>query len=148
MGFLWGVKSVKDYIPHRDPFLFVDRIVAFDEARILTEWDIRPDFAVFEGHYPGQPILPGVLLCESVFQSAGVFMAMRAEQGVLDVAGGVPILSKIGQARFKRMVKPGETLRIEVVPLEQQGPFHLMRGKVSNANAELVMNVEFTITLK
>jgi 3-hydroxyacyl-[acyl-carrier-protein] dehydratase len=138
------VKSVKDYIPHRDPFLFVDRILELSAEGVVTELTVRADFPFFEGHYPGFPLMPGVLLCEAVFQSAGVFMS--GSRAGMD--SQMPILSKITNARFKRMVTPGEVLRIEVTPIESQGPFHMMRGKITNSEKALVMSVEFTITQK
>ena len=60
----------------------------------------------------------------------------------------MPILTKITQARFKRMVQPGEVIRIEVVPIEIKGSFHVMKGKILNESGEMVMNVEFTVTRK
>ena len=54
-------------IPHRPPFLFIDKIIEITDSGALTSLTIRPDFSCFEGHYPGNPIMPGVLLCEAVF---------------------------------------------------------------------------------
>jgi len=140
------VKSVKDYIPHREPFLFVDRVLELDESHVTTELTLRPEMDFFKGHYPDQPIMPGVLMCEAVFQSAAIYMSHLSEGKSEN--SGTPVLSKIGQARFKRMVTPGDTIQIEVTPLEHKGAFHLMRGKILNSSDQMVMNVEFTITAK
>jgi 3-hydroxyacyl-[acyl-carrier-protein] dehydratase len=141
-----GVNSVKDYIPHREPFLFVENIVEIDDDHIVTELTVREDFEFFAGHYPGNPIMPGVLMCEAVFQTAGIFMSKNTSAAT--ESPQMPILTKISNARFKRMITPGEKIRIEVVPVETKGVFHVMRGKILNESSAMVMNVEFTITQK
>ncbi|MBN2233845.1 MAG: beta-hydroxyacyl-ACP dehydratase, partial [Opitutales bacterium] len=73
------MKGVKDYIPHRDPFLFVDEIIEMDDSHIVTGLTLKPEMDLYRGHYPSNPITPGVILCESVFQSAGVYVAMKQE---------------------------------------------------------------------
>ena len=61
-------------IPHRPPFLFVDKIVEITEEGATSSLTIKPEFPFFEGHYPGNPIMPGVLLCEAVFQTGAIFL--------------------------------------------------------------------------
>lgn len=141
------MNSVKDYIPHREPFLFVENIVELNDEHVVTELTVREDFDFFAGHYPGNPLMPGVLMCEAVFQSAGIYMSAKQGKEV-DDGKKMPILTKINNARFKRMVMPGDKITIEVVPVEARGAFHVMRGKVTNESSALVMHVEFTITQK
>ena len=62
-------------IPHRPPFLFIDKILEIDENGAKAELEIKPNLSFLEGHYPGNPIMPGVLLCESVFQTGAIFLA-------------------------------------------------------------------------
>ena len=140
------MNSVKDYIPHREPFLFVEKILEIGDEHIVTELTVREDFDFFRGHYPGSPIMPGVLMCEAVFQTAGIYISEK--YGTEADRSKMPILTKINQARFKRMVQPGEVIRIEVVPIEIKGSFHVMKGKILNESGEMVMNVEFTVTRK
>ena len=146
------MNAVKDYIPHREPFLFVDSIVEMDADHIVTRFELKPELDFFRGHYPGNPLMPGVLMCEAVFQTAGILMTSK--QNETDPAGNTegiastPILTKITNARFRRMALPGDVLTIEVKPESTQGNFHMMRGKVSHADGSAIMNVDFTITLK
>ncbi len=133
-------------IPHRPPFLFVDRVLACDGETISAEKDWREEEFFYKGHYPGNPITPGVLLCESVFQAAALLMTERAR--LAGMAGGeaVPVLARIDGARFRRIVRPGQTCRIEVSHKETIKSFSFLTGKVS-AEGKNVLNVDFSITM-
>lgn len=118
--------AVHAVLPHRDPFLFVDAIVERDERRVVTHWTPKSDAPFFRGHYPGNPILPGVLLCEMAAQSAAILFADDPRE-----PNATPVLTKIAEARFKRMVRPGESLRCEVSLDERVGPARYVDVKVS-----------------
>lgn len=135
-------REVEALIPHRDPFLFVDRIVDRTEDAITTEWRVSEDLDAFRGHYPGRPVLPGVLCAEFCFQSAALLFS---EPGA-DASAGVPVLTKIEDARYKRMVKPGETLVARVTRTEQLGPARYMRADV-RCEGDLVLRIRFVVAL-
>lgn len=139
-----GREVVEARIPHRDPFLFVDRIVEEREDGITTEWDVRADAFFFVGHYPGNPILPGVIMNEFVFQSAALYMSEESDEGT--ARGGVPVLTRIEDARFKSMVKPGETLRADLTLTERLGPACYMRAKVTSAG-RTVVRLSFVVAM-
>lgn len=140
-------------IPHRPPFLFVDRVIERDERRIVTEWDVRADLPALAGHYPGRPVLPGVLACEFCFQSAAILLSSSA--GADDAAGAhgaVPVLTRVESARFKHMVAPGETLRAELDTVETLANARWMRAKVTSASTgdakrRRVLEIAFTVAL-
>jgi 3-hydroxyacyl-[acyl-carrier-protein] dehydratase len=138
------MQDIHDAIPHREPFLFLDRIVERADSAITAEWDVRADAPFFVGHYPGHPIVPGVLLCESVFQAGAILCSQDARDHV--PPGAVPVLTKIGEARFKHLVGPGETLRIHVTLDERVGSARFMTGRVTSAG-RTVLRVEFAVTL-
>jgi 3-hydroxyacyl-[acyl-carrier-protein] dehydratase len=134
-------------IPHRPPFLFIDEIIEITETGAKARRLVRAEEPQFEGHYPGNPIMPGVLLCEAVFQTAAVFMSerMRKEEGVTALER-TPILARIGEAKFKRIVRPGDLIDLEVSYKESLGKFHFMKGKVS-CGGKVVLTVEYALAM-
>jgi len=116
-------------IPHRPPFLLVDEIVEVSRDRIVTTRYVDPDFDFFRGHYPNQPVMPGVLICESCFQSGALLMAHRV--GAFDAEDGIPVLTRIKDARFRSIVRPGDTLRIEVSLDEALDNAYYFTGRVT-----------------
>ncbi len=136
------MEEILNAIPHRPPFLFVDRIVELSETKIRTTKEIRPDEPLFEGHYPGQPIMPGALICESIFQTGAVLLSKMMG----GIGEGVPVLTRINNAKFKSIVRPGSTLDIEAELVERVSNAYYMKGKASVAGRTSV-TVEFTVTL-
>ena len=132
-------------IPHRPPFLWVDRIIARTEETIETEKDIPEELDIFAGHYPDRPLMPGVLLCEAIFQSGALLLAsLNDSDGQSD--NRVPVLTRISNAKFKREVKPGDTLEIKVKIKEQVGPAWFMKGSLKVAGKTAV-KVDFACAL-
>jgi len=135
--------EVEAAIPHRDPFLFVDRIVEHRPDSIRVAWTVPADAPFFAGHFPGQPVTPGVLLCEHAFQAAAVLISRAL--GGFSAEDGVPVLTKLGDARFRRRVDPGETLDTTVEVEERVGPAWYLRATV-RAGGRPALRVRFTLT--
>ena len=131
-------------IPHRPPFLFVDDIVEVQERRIRTRKLADPEADFFRGHYPGRPVMPGVLLCECCFQAGALLITSRIGQH--DASKGVPVLTRISDARFRRMVKPGQILDIEAVLDDELEGAYFMTGRVT-VEGEQVLRVGFVCML-
>jgi len=140
------MEEIYKTIPHREPFLFVDRIIEVTENSAVAEREIRADEPHFAGHYPGNPLMPGVLLCESIFQTAAIYMVRRLESEGVDGANKTPILARIQDAKFKQMVRPGDVIRIEATYKESLSRFHFMRGKVT-VNGKVAVTVEFGLAM-
>ena len=136
------MKDVLSSIPHRPPFLFVDKIVELTDTSIKTTKEITPSEPFFEGHYPGNPIMPGVLICESIFQSGAVLLSNI----ITDISEGTPVLTRIGNGKFKNIVRPGSTLEIEVEIVERVSNAFFMKGKAS-VEGKMAVSVEFGVTL-
>jgi 3-hydroxyacyl-[acyl-carrier-protein] dehydratase len=138
----YEMEEILNSIPHRPPFLFVDRIVELSGTRIKTAKEIKPDEPVFAGHYPGQPIMPGALICESIFQTGAILLSK-----VLGGMGeGIPVLTRINNAKFRSIVKPGSTLDIEAELVEKVSNAYFMKGKAS-VGGRTSVTIEFTVVL-
>ena len=138
-------EEIYQRIPHRPPFLWVDRITGQTSTSIETEKDIPDDLDIFTGHYPQHPIMPGVLLCEAIFQSGALLIANLIK--IEDVlAPQVPVLTRIIGAKFKREVKPGDTINMQVKLMERVGSAWFMKGRLKVAEKTAVQ-VEFACAM-
>jgi len=141
--------DILSLLPHRPPFLWVDRVLSLSGDAIETVKEIPADLPLFQGHFPGHPVMPGVLLCEAVFQSGAILIgaaAGRHGEAGERFKGGVPLLTRIKEARFKREVRPGDTIHIRVRLLERVGNGWFLKGKVT-VNGNTAVRVEFGCTL-
>ena len=104
-------RQIADLIPHRWPFLLVDRIVEYDPAakRIVGLKAVTASEWYFQGHFPGQPVMPGVLQVEALAQTMAVYVAQQPGFG-----DRIGLFAGIDECRFKRIVSPGDTLRLEI----------------------------------
>lgn len=131
-----GMDDILRAIPHRPPFLFLDEIVEIDAERIVARNRVAPESDFFRGHYPHHPVMPGVLLCECCFQAGAVLIARRA--GDMMMASGVPVVTRISDAKFRRMVRPGDVLTIEARIDDVLDEAYYLTGRVSVENAAVL----------
>lgn len=134
--------EVLSRIPHREPFLWVDEIIDQGEDFITTRKRIPADLEVFRGHYPDNPIMPGVLLCESLFQSGALLLSSLLESGALAMTGSIPVITRIESAKFKRQVGPGDTLDIKVQLKEILSSVCFMKGTLK-VNGKTAVQTHF-----
>ena len=103
--------EIRDILPHRYPFLLVDRIVELEDERIVGIKNVTANEPHFMGHFPDFPVMPGVLLVEAMAQTAGILVLRRMEERDKKLV----LLASIEQAKFRRPVVPGDQVRIEMV---------------------------------
>jgi 3-hydroxyacyl-[acyl-carrier-protein] dehydratase len=133
--------EIEAAIPHREPFLWVDEVLEIDEQRVVARKFVDPQLDVFRGHYPHFPVLPGVLQCEMCFQ-AGAILISRLE--AVD-AGQVPVVTRINNVKFRQLIRPGETVDIEVELTERVANAYFLTGKISSAG-KVCTRLEFACT--
>ncbi len=139
-----ALAEIKALIPHREPFLLVDRIISCDGNSLVSEKYFSPELEVYSGHYPQSPVTPGVLLSEAIFQSGALLIAKSA--GRTTPATGVPVLTRILEAKFKRRVPPGETVRITVSITERLAGAWFFKGTL-RCGGKTAVQIKFACTL-
>jgi 3-hydroxyacyl-[acyl-carrier-protein] dehydratase len=137
-------EEICELIPHRDPFLWIDEVTAESANRLTARKFVRPDLDVFRGHYPGQPVLPGVLLCEAAMQAGAVLIAREAADPQL--TGRVPVATRINNVKFRQMVRPGDQLVIDVELTERLASAFFLKATVKVAG-KTAAQLEFACTL-
>ena len=121
------ILGVLDRLPHRYPFILVDRVLEVEDAkRIVALKNVTVNEPFFQGHFPGRPIMPGVLICEALVQAGGLLAACSGD-GI--ASGAVVVLVGIEHARFRQPVVPGDQLRLEVESIQKRGALWKMRGR-------------------
>ena len=134
------IRAIQEILPHRYPFLLVDRIVELvARERIVGVKQVTINEHFFEGHFPGAPVMPGVLIVEALAQVGAIF-ALRE---IADREQKLVLFSAIDNARFRRPVVPGDTLVLEVTPLRLGTRVQRMRGE-AKVGGQLVAEAELT----
>lgn len=128
-------------IPHRPPMLLLDEILEKDEQKIVCKKTFRAEEFFFQGHYPGFPIVPGVILCETAMQAGAVLLSSQ-----VTTAGRVPVAGRLNDVKFKKMVRPGDTILIEASLTERMRDAFFLTGKVTH-DGKLAVSLSFVVTL-
>ncbi|MGZ4360251.1 MAG: 3-hydroxyacyl-ACP dehydratase FabZ [Gaiellaceae bacterium] len=135
----FGREGIEQILPHRDPFLLIDEVLELEPGkRIVARKTVRPDEWYLAGHFPGRPIMPGVLMVEGLAQ-AGAVAALSLEEN----RGRLALFAGIDDVRFKRIVEPGDTLIYECELEAVRGP--VGRGK-ARATVDGKLAVRGTLT--
>ncbi|NOY63908.1 MAG: 3-hydroxyacyl-ACP dehydratase FabZ [Nitrospirae bacterium] len=133
-----GIKEIMEVLPHRYPFLMVDRIIEIEEGkRIVGIKNVTMNEAFFQGHFPGNPIMPGVLIIEAMAQVSGV-LAYKS-----GMSGKATYFLSIEKAKFRKPVVPGDQLRLEITVLRGRQTIWRFAGN-AYVDDKLVAEAEFT----
>ncbi|WP_033827532.1 3-hydroxyacyl-ACP dehydratase FabZ [Bacillus andreraoultii] len=137
------VNEIKKIIPHRYPFLLVDQIVELEEEkRAVGIKNVTVNEPFFQGHFPDYPVMPGVLIVEALAQVGAVAMLKKEEN-----QGKLALFAGIDKCRFKKQVKPGDQLRLEVEILRLKGPVGKGKG-IATVNGEVACETEIMFAIQ
>lgn len=140
--YLMDQEQIKQIIPHREPFILVDAVEELDEKRIRAWKFVTGDEDFFRGHFPAKPVMPGVLIIEALAQAGAICVLQRDE-----FRGKIAYFAGIDKARFKRVVVPGDELRLEAELTKLRGSIGFATAKAYvgeqlAASAEIMFAVE------
>ncbi|MGC8916708.1 MAG: 3-hydroxyacyl-ACP dehydratase FabZ [Thermoanaerobaculum sp.] len=133
------VKAIMDILPHRYPFLLVDRVLAIEENAIVALKNVTVNEPFFQGHFPGAPVFPGVLLVEAMAQAGGVLML----RDIPDRHEKLIYFTGIDHCRFRRPVVPGDQVIFEVRVLKKRSRFAVLEG-VARVDGEVVAEAQLS----
>lgn len=132
-------EQLKDILPHREPMLLLDSCEKTADGRAVGTYLVRGDEFFLQGHFPDNPVVPGVIQCEMCAQACCMLFAE-------ELKNKLPVYTGIKEAKFKRMVRPGDTLRFECELVRVKGPFCFTKGRAL-IGEEVAMSGEFSFAL-
>ena len=138
-----SLEQIHAAIPHRAPMLLVDEIVSVDDQAIVCRKAFHSDEYFFQGHYPDQPLVPGVILCECVVQSGAVLLSDLMKQSD---SPGVPVLTRMSDVKFKNMVHPGNVIEMHVKLDDVVSSAYYLTGQ-AKVNGKTAARLSFTCTV-
>lgn len=134
------VEDIKEILPHRYPFLLVDRVLELDKNHITSYKNVTANEEFFNGHFPGKPIMPGVLQVEAMAQS-GAIMVMKMH--VENPTDNLVVFTNINRAKFRRSVVPGDQFHMEIDLTKQRRNFITMEGE-GTVDGDIACELEAT----
>ena len=135
-------EEIKTIIPHRYPFLLVDQILEVEENRVVGKKNVTINEPFFQGHFPDYPVMPGVLILEALAQTGAVAILGKEEN-----KGKIGFLAGIDKARFRRQVRPGDVLTLEVEITRLKGPIGKGRAKAT-VDGEIACEAEIMFAIQ
>ena len=139
-----GIKEIQEIIPHRHPFLLIDFIDELEPGvRAVGYKSITFNEPQFNGHFPGQPVMPGVLMIEALAQVGAVAILSLPEN-----KGKTAFFGSINNAKFKQMVLPGDRLKLECEIIKRKGPIGVGKAVATNAEGKIAVSAELTFAIQ
>jgi 3-hydroxyacyl-[acyl-carrier-protein] dehydratase len=137
-----NIEQIKELLPHRYPFLLVDRVIDFiPDSGIIALKNVTINESFFNGHFPGHPIMPGVLIIEALAQAAGIFVMLNSP--TIETKNKVVYFMSIELAHFRKPVIPGDSLYLHVEKIKNRGNVWKMKGE-AKVEGQRVADAEFT----
>ena len=138
------IREIEAVLPHRYPFLMVDRVDSIDDTKIVARKMVTRNEPHFQGHFPGHPVMPGVLIVEALAQVGAIF---AAHHGSFDSSKQVVYFLSMDGVKFRKPVVPGDLLELVVTPLRRGGVVWKMRGE-AKVDGVVVTEAEFVASIQ
>lgn len=138
-----SLPTPENLLPHRPPMLLLDRLLILEENSLVAEKQFRADEFFVQGHYPDYPLVPGVITCEALLQAGAALIAFKRKAQPSD---GVPVVARLTQAKFRRPLRPGDTVRLHVTLVEELSAVYVLKGE-AKIDGKVAASLEFTCTL-
>ena len=139
---VYTTKEIMDILPHRAPFLLIDTVEELEPGkRVVAKKCVTYNEPFFQGHFPGNPVMPGVLICEALAQAGAV-----AILGLDENKGKTAYFASMDKVKFKKKVLPGDVLMLEVELVKIKGPFGIAKAKAT-VDSKVAVSGEFTFAL-
>jgi beta-hydroxyacyl-ACP dehydratase FabZ len=137
------VTAIERLLPHRFPFLLIDRVVELSGEKVVALKNVTINEPFFAGHFPGHPIMPGVLIVEAMAQAGAVLAMSESDRKPEEL---VIYFMALDQVKFRKPVVPGDQLRLEVEPLRKGGAIWKMKGRAL-VDGQVVTEAQFLATI-
>lgn len=138
------IRAIERILPHRYPFLLVDRVLEANDDKLVALKNVTMNEPQFTGHFPGMPVMPGVLIIEAMAQAGALFAARFVS---FDPAKQVIFFMAIDKAKFRKPVTPGDSLHLEITPLRKGGAIWKLRGE-AKVDGAVVCEAEFMASIQ
>lgn len=135
-----NVNEIMDRLPHRYPFLMVDRVLECTEEYIKAVKNVTINEPFFQGHFPGHPVMPGVLIIEAMAQCAGLHAMQNSDEPTADM---ITLFMGVDKVKFRKQVTPGDVLEMTVTPIKKRRNIIVAKGE-AYVNGELACEGELT----
>ena len=142
---LMDIDAIRHYLPHRYPFLLVDRVLEIKDKRIIAIKNVTVNEPFFNGHFPHHPVMPGVLIIEAMAQAAALLSCNL--EGTIPTEESVVLFAGIDKARFKRQVVPGDQMVFDVELLQSKRGIYKYKG-ITRVDGELAVEAEMMCALR
>ncbi|MDY6012812.1 3-hydroxyacyl-ACP dehydratase FabZ [Clostridium sp.] len=139
---MMGIKEIREILPHRYPFLLVDRIVEIEEGNSIRGYkNVSANEQFFQGHFPQEPVMPGVLILEAIAQIGAVALLSKEE-----FKGKIPLFAGADKVRFRQKVVPGDKLELSCEIIKLRGPIGVGKG-IAKVDGKKVCEAEIMFAI-